>query len=201
MESALAWIGKIADWIGQWFPRWQILNTTEGAIKYRTFLLPLAFRRFVGRSYHFNGDIRVKVCGPGLHWYWPANSTFIGYPIAQQTDRLEAQTMESSDGKTFIVCGTITYSVTDLSLLLPLLHSPTKSTIDITMTVLHDVCCDMTWAALQDESRRGTLKTKLKNSAQRQLEQYGLKVIMVKVTSLARCRVLKVSQSVSTEEN
>jgi regulator of protease activity HflC (stomatin/prohibitin superfamily) len=198
MESAFAWIGKIADWIGQWIPRRSILDTTEGAIKYTGFFLPRRLRVALGG---FDGEIEVKVCKAGIHWYWPAASTWVVYPTAKQTDRLETQTMESKDGKTFLVGGTLTYQVTDLALLVPQNHSPVTATIDIAMLAIHDVCCSLDWTELQEEQRKGTLKTKLKNAAQRDLEDIGIKVIRLKLNSLARCRVLKISQSTSSEEN
>lgn len=182
MESALAWIGQIASWIGQWIPRWSILDTTEGAVKYV-------------------GGKHVVVCGPGVHFYWPARTTFVVYPTARQTDRLETQTMESKDGKTFLVGGTLTYRVEDLALLIPMTHSPATTTVDLAMTAVHDVCCDMNWADLQTEQRKGTLKTKLRNAAQRDLSELGIKVLQLKLNTLARCRVIKVSQSTSSEEN
>lgn len=182
METALAWVGQIASWIGQWIPRWNILDTTEGACK-------------------FVRGKRVVVCTAGIHFWWPATTVFITYPTARQTDRLETQTMESKDGKTFMVSGTLTYQVEDLGKLLPYTHSATKNTIDTAMTALHDVCCDFTWDELQLEQRRGTIKTKLRNEAQKQLSEYGIKVLKLQLNSLARCRVIKVSQSTSSEEN
>lgn len=182
MESALAWIGKIADWLGAFIPRWQILDTTEAAIKFKRGKNPV-------------------VCGPGIHWYWPVLSTWRVYPTARQTDRLESQVMESTDGKTFLVSGTLTYQVDDLGLLLPHTHSPSVAIIDIAMTAVHEVCCDLDWENLQRESRRGTLKTKLKNAAQKQLTEYGVTVLKLQLNTSARCRVLKISQSTASEEN
>lgn len=182
MDSALAWVGQIATWIGAFIPRWAILDTTEGAVK------------FVGGS-------KVKYCGPGVWFYWPARTIFRAYPTARQTDRLESQTMESKDGKTFLASGTITYQVRDLMMLLPCVHSAQTAVIDIAMTALHDVCCSFSWEDLQAEQRKGTLKTKLRNAAQRDLSELGIEVVMLKLNSLARCRVIKVSQSTSSEEN
>jgi regulator of protease activity HflC (stomatin/prohibitin superfamily) len=182
VEGALAWIGKIAEWIGKWIPRWVVLDTTEGAIKYV-------------------GGKNIKVCEAGIHFYWPARTKFQEYPTAEQTDRLESQTMESRDGKTFIVSGTLTYSVSDLRMLVPVTHSPSTAVIDKAMTAMHDVCCQFDWAALQEEQRKGTLKTKLRNAAQKELDYLGVEVLMLKLNTLARCRVLKISQSSSMEEN
>lgn len=204
MELAFAWIGKIADWIGQWIPRWSLLDTTEAAILYRGYLCSLSLRQWCARRFYttaYDGTMRVILCPPGIHFYWPAHSTFIAYPTAMQTDRLETQTMESSDGKTFIVSGTLTYSVEHLEMLIPTTHSAARTVVDLAMTALHDVCCDMTWEELRVEQRKGTLKTKLKNAAQRQLTEYGVKVIKLQLMNLSPARVLKISQSVASEEN
>jgi regulator of protease activity HflC (stomatin/prohibitin superfamily) len=143
----------------------------------------------------------IKVCRAGLHFYWPLVSQWAEYPTARQTDRLESQVMESKDSKTFLVSGTLTYSVDDLSLLLPRVAFATRNTVDLAMTALHDVCCDFDWAELQAEQRKGTLKTKLRNEAQRQLGEYGIRVHKLQLNSLARCRVLRISQATSQEEN
>ncbi len=183
MDSAFAWIGQAVEWFGKFIPRWIILDTTEGACKY-----------VYGSE--------VKVCGPGIHWYWPVTTYWQGYPTARQTDRLEAQVMETTDGVTFMVSGTLTYEVTDLGKLLPVVHSPGTHVVDSAMAAVHDVCCDMDWVTLKAEQRHATrLKTKLKASAQSQLTEYGIRVIKLQLNTLARCRVLKVSQSTSQEEN
>lgn len=182
MDGAFAWISAMAEWFGRFIPRRVIVNTTEGAIKFK------------------HGDT-VVLCGPGLHWYWPWSTEFQTHPTARQTDRLETQTMESSDGKTFIVGATITYEVSDLAALVTKTHSPFATVVDISMTAVHDVCCDYTWEELQSMQRRGTLKTQLRNEAQRQLRDYGVLVQKLQLTTLARARVLKVSQSIANEEN
>ena len=109
--------------------------------------------------------------------------------------------MESKDGKTFLASGTLTYRVKDLMKLLPENHSPVTATIDVAMAAMHDVCCSFTWEELQEMQRKGTLKTRLKNAAQRDLEEIGIEVLRLKLNSLARCRVLKISQSNASEEN
>lgn len=181
MDNAFAWIGQIADWLGKFFPRWFILDTTEGAIKY------------------VRG--RPTFCQPGMvHWFWPVTTSLVVYPVARQTDRLETQTIETTDGKTFIVAGTITYLVHDLMALVTTTHSPSTTVIELAASAIHDICCDYAWDVLQLKQRKGTLKTELKNEAQKQLKDYGVTVLKVQLTSLARARVFKVSQSTSNEE-
>jgi regulator of protease activity HflC (stomatin/prohibitin superfamily) len=181
MDSALAWIGQVAEWLGAFFPRWVVLDTATGAVKF------------------VKGQ--PKFCEPGaVHWFWPVTTLWQTYPVVRQTDRLESQTIETTDGKTFIVAGTITYTVVDLMALLTQTHSATTNTRELAASAVHDICCEYTWDDLQSEQRKGTLKTKLKNEAQKQLTEYGVKVLKLQLTSLARCRVYKVSQSTASEE-
>lgn len=180
--EALAWIGQAIEWFGRFIPRWVILNTTEGAIK------------FVAGS-------RVRVCGPGIWWYWPARTEFVSYPTARQTDRLTTQTICTADDRTIIVGGLLVYKIEALDQLLPVMHNAEAAMRDIALTAVHDVCCGMNWDELKGEQRKGTLDTKLKNAAQKQLTEYGVRVVKLMLTDLAPCRVLKISQTVAKEDD
>lgn len=181
VESAFAWIQSIVEWFGRFIPRREILDTTVGAIKYH------------------KGDEPIY-CGPGIHWYWPWRSTWVIYPMVRQVDRLETQTMETTDGRAFLVGGIITYKVEDLLALMTTTHSPQAAVIELSASALHDVCCEYTWDELQQAQRKGTLKTALRNEAQKQLKEFGVVVLKMQLTNLARCRVYKISQSTASEE-
>lgn len=203
MESALAWIGKIAEWVGQFFPRWIILDTTEGAVKFTGFLTPRPARRLLGlllQCGHTEEDMRVTVCGPGIHWYWPATTNLQDYPTARQADNLPTQTVVTADDKTIAVGGMLVYQVEDLGLLLGTTHSAIKVVQDVALTAIHDVCCELTWEELKMGQRKGTLNTKLKNACQKQLGDYGVKVIKCMLTDLAPTRVLKLIQATQVDE-
>ena len=181
MDSALAWIGKIAAWLGDFIPRWVILDTTEGAVKY------------------VRGH-RATALGPGIHWYWPVVTTLTHYPTAFQADRLQTQTLVTTDDKVIIVGAMISYSVTDILPLVAGTHSAITTVKNLAMTAVHDVCCRMSWEELKGEQRKGTLDTKLRNTAQRMLTKYGVKVEELNLIDLAPTRVLKLMQSTSNEE-
>lgn len=181
MDNALAWVGKIADWVGQWIPRWLILDPTIGGVKY------------------VRG--RPKYMAPGhVHWYWPAMTTIDTYPVARQADDLRTQTIVTTDDKIIVVGGMIVYEVVDVMKLLPTTYRPAQAVKDLALTCIHSICCDMSWADLKREQRKGTLDTKLRNEARRALEEYGVKVLKVQLTDLAPARVLKIMQSVSKDE-
>lgn len=182
MGDAFAWIGQIFEWIGKFIPKWVILDVCQGAVKYV-------------RGSH------PKYCGPGIHWYWPVTTTWFSYPIVRQADRLQTQTIVTVDDKTIVIGGLIVYSVPDLLTLLTTAHDPKTTIRDLTLTAIHDVCCQMTWDQLKAEQRKGTLDTKLKNATQKALDDYGVSAIKVMLTDLAPARVLKLMQSTSNEEN
>lgn len=182
MDSAFAWLGQLVEWFGRLIPRWQVLDTTQGAIRYR-------------------GGNRPAYCGPGVWWWWPARDVWQEYPIARQADRLQTQTIVTTDDKVIVVGGLIVYSVDDLLKLATTTFQPSTAVKDLALTAIHDVCCQMTWEELKTEQRKGTLDTKLKNAAQRALNDYGVRVLKVMLTDLAPARVLKLMQSMSQEEN
>lgn len=181
MESALAWVGQIAAWIGQWIPRWVILDPTMGAVKY------------------VRGQ-RVIPLSAGIHFYWPVTTTMETYPVARQADDLRSQTIVTTDDKTVVVGGMIVYRVPEPVKLLPTTFRPQQAIKDIALTCIHDVCCRMSWADLKKGQQKGTLDTKLRNEARYQLEEYGVEVIKVQLTDLAPARVYKVMQSTSQDE-
>jgi len=182
MDTALGWIGAVVEWLGRFIPRREILDSTQAAIKF----------------------VRGKpvYCPPeDVYWYWPWTTIWNDYPIANQVDRLETQVIESKDHVTFGASGTLRYEVIDLMALVPRTENPMSAIAEIASTALMDVLCDRTWEELLDMNRRGTLKTQLKNAAQRELSDLGVKVVRFKLNSLAKTRVFKISQSTASEEN
>lgn len=197
MDSALAWVGQIAEWVGRFVPRWVILDTTEGAVKFEGFFLPRWLRKKCGG---FDGYMRPTTCGPGIHWYWPAFSSMQSYPTVWQTDNLPSQTMETEDGQAFTVGGMVTYTITDLGLLLTQTHSGAKMIQAKTLASVHEVCCKMSWEQLRSEQRKGTLDTKLRHACQKPLLMFGVKIEDCQLTDLAKARVFRLIQSTQQDD-
>lgn len=180
MESALAWIGQVAEWIGRFFPRWEIVDTVHGGIK-------------------FVKGARVVRLSPGIHWYWPLTTDFHLYPTARQAVDLRAQTLVTTDDRVVVVGGLIVYEIDDIEKILAHTYDPEETVRDITLSAIHDVCCQFSWDDLKVEQRKGTLDTKLRREAQKGLESYGVKVLKTTLTDLAPCRVLKLVQSMAKD--
>lgn len=172
MDSALGWIGQVASWFGQWIPRWEIVRTTHGAVK-------------------FVWGAKVVALGPGWHCYWPFSTDFVQYPTARQADNLANQTIETKDGKTIMVGGMIVYEVHDIAALVAYTFDPDGTIRDIAAAAVHDVCCVKTWDELREGQRTGKLDTELRNEMKKGLSKYGVTVLRTTLTELAICRVLK----------
>jgi hypothetical protein len=185
MDSALAWIGQIASWIGQWIPRWMILDVTQGGVKYVR-----------GR--------RIVELKPGVHFWWPVTTGQPDvYPTARQVDNLRTQTIMTADEDqdiTIAVGGMVSYEVFDILKLLPKVWRAQAAIKEMSICGIHDVCCKMKWSELKSEQRRGTLDTKLKNELKKTLEGYGVRVVKVQLTDLSRARVYKVMQTTSKDD-
>lgn len=194
MDSALAWIGQIAQWVGSFFPRWTTLDMTQGAVKTEGFFLPPRFRKF-------KAPVRITPCGPGIHWWWPATTKWEDYPVAFQTDNLPSQTIETVDGEGITVGGMISYRVSDIGLLLTQCHSPVMVMRTVTLPAIHAVVCKMTWSELKEAQRRGTIVTKLRNESKKRLAEFGIDVDSVELTDMVRVRAFRLIQSTQNDDS
>jgi regulator of protease activity HflC (stomatin/prohibitin superfamily) len=180
VDSALAWIGQIAEAIGQFIPRLRIVRTTHGAVK-------------------FIRGARAVAVGPGLHWFWPLITDFVEYPMVRQPVNLETQMIESADGRTVGVGGFVVYEVKDLLPLVAQTYSPDETVRDLCLTVIHDVICRKTRDEIRSAQRSGELDRELRREAAAELGKYGVRVLKLTLTNLAPGRVLKVFQSTSKD--
>lgn len=182
MNGALEWIGQLAQWFGQFFPRWIILNTTEGAVK------------FVKGS-------RVVMLQPGIHWYWPATTEVKAWVVARQAVDLPTQAVVTIDGKSISVGGAVIFRIVEAETLIADTWDPDKLIRVKAAGVVHDVCSRMDWIALQAAKHSGALNMELRRAIRRKLKPYGVRVLDATLTDFAPCRVLKIVQTVSKDEN
>lgn len=180
MEGALAWIGQVAEWIGQFIPRVRVVRSTHKAVKFKR-----------GHT--------VVVVDAGVRSYWPLVTDFLEYPVVRQAVELRAQTLVTVDDRSIVVGGMLVFEVSDLGRLASTTFDPDGTIKDISLTAVHDVCCRMDWTTLKNEQRRGTLDTKLKNAAQDLLRDYGVRVLKLMLTDLSPTRVFRLVQTTSKE--
>jgi regulator of protease activity HflC (stomatin/prohibitin superfamily) len=180
MEGAFAWVGAAVEWFGRFFPRWVIVETTAGAVK------------FIKGS-------RVVALGPGLHWYWPATTEFTVYPTARQAVNLRTQTITTTDDKTIAVGGLIVYEIVDIEAIVARTYDPEETIRDIALSAIHDVVCKCAWDDLKVAQRNGELDRELRRETRKELDKYGVRILKTTLTDMAPCRVLKLMTSTSQD--
>lgn len=185
MESAFAWLGDFINWLVQFVPQYKVVITTQGAVKFKSFQFRDPFR----------GGITVETCQPGFLVYWPFVTDITVYPTARQGNDLRSQTLVTKDDRSVTVGAMIIYEIHDLEAIVAHTYDPEETIMDIAVTAVHEVCCKRTWDELLEGQRRSTLDTALRNETQRQLNDYGVKVLKVALTDMAPTRVYRLIQS------
>lgn len=180
MENAFAWLSEIVNWVGKFIPRWEIVPTTHGAVK------------FVRGS-------RVVSLGAGMHWYWPATTQFTSHPTARQAVDLRSQTLMTSDDVTIVAGGLVVYEIKNIEKIVAHTYDPDTTIRDITISVIHDALCSKTYADIRAKQIDGSLAREMRREAASQLDRYGVRVIRTTLTDLAKCRVYKVLQSTTQD--
>lgn len=193
MESAFAWLGNIAEWIGNWIPKWEMVKPTHRGVLYVSYwhhtLRPAIWWR------GWKAKIKVKVLEPGTHFYWPVRSTLLNHPVNRQTNDLREQTFTTTDGVTMGAAGVITFEINDIVKALVETYNVDTNVVDIALTAVHSVCCRWTKAELKTHEISGELDKLLKAEAQKALNPYGVKVFKLNLTDLAPTRNIKLSNS------
>lgn len=173
MDSALAWVGHLVEWIGQFIPRWTIIPTFQGGVK-------------------FIRGHKVVPLGPGFHPYWPLTTLIRTYPTARQANDLRPQIIVTSDDKTVIVGGMIVYEIVDIEKILANTWDPDDTIRDIALSVIHERCSAYSWEGLKEAAGdQRKLQRSLLADVQTQLTDYGVKVIKVTLTDMAPAHVVR----------
>jgi len=176
MEGALGWIGEGVRWLAKFIPRWEIIDTTHGGVKF-----------VYGKN--------IKVVGPGIHWWWPLVTQFNTYPTARQANTLPPQTLMTSDGQSVGVSALIVYEVEDIEPLVAHTFDPDNTIEDIAQAAVHDVLSQQTWDELRQGSHTRTLHTTLRQEAQKGLKPFGVRVLRVSLVDLAPCYMVRLLQA------
>jgi regulator of protease activity HflC (stomatin/prohibitin superfamily) len=176
MDAAFAWLGQLADWLGNLFPRWRIVRSTHGGVK-------------------FVRGKRIVQVAPGIVWYWPAVTEIVIIPTARTTVNLQSQTITTVDDKAILVSAMLVLEVRDTVKLLGATHDVDEMIADIALAEIYSVLCGLSWSDIRERQQNGDLDRKLRTETRRGLEKYGVWVAEAMMTDLAPCRVYRLVQT------
>ncbi len=178
MEGALGWIGELARFIGQFFPRLEIVKKTHGGV---------AFVR--GKN--------VKEIRPGLYVWWPFWTECMFYPIVRQSLNLPPQTLTTNDDVSVSVSGVVIYKVDDIVCALSSQWDLNETIRDISMAAMREFICSSHFKTVNQNRKK--MEEKWHKELQISLGAYGIEILDAKLTDFSRCRVLAVISSGQAE--
>lgn len=173
MESAFAWLQNVTEWLGRFFPRWTILDPT------------LAWLKF-----HGNGEVETGR-GGWVYW-WPITTKCEIHSVAEQTIKLEPQSITTRDGKEVTVRGAIVYEYVDIERMGTLTIDPDDAVRDKVLMVIFEACIQHTKDQLLDSARDKALDRRMLKRAQALLRPYGVRVIRLGLIELSGARPYRV---------
>ena len=133
--------------------------------------------------------------GAGVVWYWPATTNLVTYPTARQTMNLATQLLNTSDGKTFVIGGVVTYEINDLEKVLAHTFDADQTVEDIAQAAITDACAGKTWEELRAGIDNGRFYITMRQELARGLKTFGITVIRARVSDFALCRAYRIVQA------
>lgn len=175
MESALAWIGQIADSLLSLFPKWEIVRANEAGVK-------------------FVRGKKAKLITPGLCPYWPAVTVIETTSTAQKTINLESQTLTTKDGKTVTISLVLVYRIVDAMKAILGVDDVDESASEVALKASVRVVTKNNFKDLLD-NLSGTVETQLRNECRKLLEPMGAEVLAAGATEFAETTCFRLMQS------
>lgn len=167
MDAALGWIGTIFETMLRFLPHLEIIRSTHMGVKFR----------------HGKKEI---VLGPGLHWYWPLVTEIEIEAVKYRTTDLQAQYLETKDGKKVGVGGIVTYGIEDIRAALCECWDYEDVIKDKGLAAIKHVVTTNDYTYFSGSDADGKLTTRLR----RELKDFGIDVSRVQLSDFAEARMI-----------
>lgn len=172
MSAAFAWIGKIAEFFGSFFPRIVVVQTTHRSVKY-------VF------------GWKVVLLNPGVHLYWPIVTSIETCAVVRQVLNLKSQILETKDGETVVAGGLLVYEIEDAVIFLADNENAYETIDDVATAAIRKV---VVAATLQDlRANRARVDERITRETQKLLSAFGVKVEYARLTDFAKVRAYHLS--------
>ena len=170
MTGAFAWIGRLAEWIGQWIPQVKHLECTDIAVTIT------------------RGSV-VRVRSPGLVVLWPFWTSYYCRPGNIQTCIPPTKTLTTADGRTVVAGVMVRYEFdrSEESVVRALIETDSveDSLADEVCAVLCALITSKTFSELMED--RTAINRSLTGRISTQLSQYGVRVLRAQLADLGQC--------------
>lgn len=126
----------------------------------------------------------------GLVWYWPLWTTYFQCATNRQVLDLNEEPVMTSDGKSCLVAGVITYNVADPYKYLVENYDADENIAEVASASLRAVVIQNEFEHIQDSEYRDDIEETLTEECADILKDFGVVVERVRITSFAPTRVI-----------
>lgn len=165
LDSALGWIGKLADFFGSLFPRLLIVQASHRAVKY------------------VRGHTVVAL-DAGLHWYWPVVTTVETCAVVRQVLNMPTQLLETQDGVPVAVGGMVEYEISDPIRFLAECENGYEAIANVATGAIRKVVTALDY----DDRDEAGMDEHLTKAVRADLRVYGVRVRRARLSDMAKVR-------------
>ena len=171
MSIGLDWINDVAEWIGDLFPEWDLLEPTDGGVK-------------------FKPGGKVVVLKPGyIYWFWPATTTVVMMGIKRQTLSFN-QRLTTKDDVTISVNTVIVYEIDDVRKALVETHDFEDTVEEVSQKLTIQPIMSRTFEEIRrDMAESNDMRNELARGARSILAPYGVRVLDAYMSDFTETRV------------
>lgn len=145
---------------------------------------------YVGGVLFIRGT-KIKPFTGGCVIWWPFWTSMLTCPIVRQVMDIEPQTMTTRDGKSVIIAGVCSYTITDHERYLTENYQAEHSLDEAVAACLREVVVGKDWGEIQANDRK-TTDNALGRAAGGMLKEFGVSVERVRLTSFAQAKVINI---------
>lgn len=173
MDLALGWVGEFVDFFVSLFPHWIIVRSNEEAVK-------------------FSRGKKVKILKPGVRWYWPPFTDIEGpFPVCWQPMPTSTLYLMDKENTPVAARGFVVFRIVDVRKYV-VDHDDADSCIDdVVGACIRDVITSKKLDEIQQNDRK-TTDNALTREAKKALEEFGIEVRHVRLTTFTTSKMLSV---------
>lgn len=133
-----------------------------------------------------------RVVEPGVCWFWPFRiDILMTHPVMTDTQQLSEQSLTTKDGVSIVISGVITYTVSDVRLLILSVQGAREALIDSSMGIIGARVAQSTWDDVAGEGFSSSVEREIRRRA----KKYGIDVDQLQFVDLTKSRSLRVWNS------
>lgn len=167
----LDWLNDIAEFIGSLIPEWDLLEPTDGGVK-------------------FKPGKKVELLVPGeIYWFWPAVTTVTTMPVKRQTLSFN-QRLTTKDDCTISINTVVVYDVSDVVKALVDTHDFEDTIEEVAQKLTIQPIMSRKFEEIRhDMAESNEMRNELTRTARSLLREYGVNVLDAYVSDFTETRV------------